>query len=108
METSTASAEPKHRMFRAQEPAGLPGPCCHFPIPNLPPSGRYLDFTSKTVRDGWVGRLESKLRARSGSLHPRCRVSGLLAQVQSTQTGFGSGLSWWDLTKTRALPKPPA
>lgn len=105
METSTASAEPKHG---AQELAGLPGTCCHFPIPNLPPSRRYLDFTSRTILDGRAGRLESKLRARSGSLHPRCRLSGLLAQVQSIQTAFGSRLSRWDLTETRALPKPPA
>lgn len=43
-------------------------------------------------------------RAQSESLHPRYQLSGLLAQVPRVQAGFGS---CWDLSQTRALPKPP-
>lgn len=89
---STASAEPKRSTFGAKDAAGPQEPAAPSPSPTL--SGCHCKD-----RKGWADRLESKLGARGGSLHPHRQLSAPLAQLQSVQTGFGSGLSWWDLTK---------
>ena len=56
---------------------------------------------------GWVGSLESKLRAQSRSLHPRCWLSGPSAQIQSVQRGLGAGGAGGTSPRPKLCRSPP-